>query len=61
MTEVNELKSGGSVRHTEEGLDGSLSNDERVLARFGKRQQLRVSSQRRYKDNSNAGLSPERF
>ena len=45
MIEDTDLKSGASVRHTEEGLRSSLSNDERVLARFGKRQQLRVSSQ----------------
>ena len=43
MIEDTDLKSGASVRHTEEGLRSSLSNDERVLARFGKRQQLRVS------------------
>ena len=45
MIEDTDLKSGASVRHTEEGLRSSLSIDERVLARFGKRQQLRVSSQ----------------
>ncbi|KAL8792909.1 MAG: hypothetical protein Q9195_004486 [Heterodermia aff. obscurata] len=41
MIEDTDLKSGATVRHTEEGLRSSLSNDERVLARFGKRQQLR--------------------
>lgn len=51
MIEDTDLKSGASVRHTEEGLRSSLSNDERVLARFGKRQQLRVRSRLRQEGN----------
>ena len=44
IREENELKGGEEVNITEEGLGSTLSSDERVLARFGKKQQLRVSS-----------------
>ena len=59
-TEVD-LKSGGSVGQTEEGLRNGLSNDEEVLARFGKRQQLRVSFQRRLREDQMAHWPPRGF
>ena len=64
MTEQNGLKSEASISHTEEGPLGSLSNDERVLARFGKKQQLRVCSSQFWGNSSahqSSSVASERF